>query len=353
MMKKLLFTFLLLFSLSSFAQEEFPKLTEIVTDNANIFSPSELQRLKNKLTNFETETTNQVVVLTVKNLDGYTIERFANLTFNQNKLGQKGYDNGLLIVFSDFDREVRIEVGSGLEPYITDALSSRIIRNTMIPEFKNENYFTGINLATDEVIHYLENPEAIKEFEASLEEEKQRDKRIATIFTIVFLSIFVLAGLGFFIAMYKNLLKVCDEILTGKLGVLEGGFVSCFLGFFTTLPLMFVILPIVFGLSFLGYEYDFDESKWLANPLWVFVLLLSFLLLTFIIAFIRIKVVGKKKVKLVLTAITKKSFKGFTSGGSGSSSRSYSSSSGRSSSSSSSFSGGCGSSGGGGSSGSW
>jgi uncharacterized protein len=137
------------------------QIKEIVTDSAGIFTTNEVSELKEKLTAFEAETTNQLVVVTIDQLGFETIEGYANRLFNQNGLGQEGKDNGLLILFSKQDREVRIEVGYGLEPYITDAVASRIIRNTMIPNFKKEKYYEGISKAVDQLIMFL-NEDTIK-----------------------------------------------------------------------------------------------------------------------------------------------------------------------------------------------
>ena len=108
-------------------------------------------------------------------------------------LGQKEKDNGILILFSKNDREVRIEVGYGLEPYITDAVASGIIRNTMIPEFKEENYFKGLDLATDQIITFLNNPEALEEFKNELESENDIGWGVG-IFIGLFFLIFIGAG---------------------------------------------------------------------------------------------------------------------------------------------------------------
>ena len=99
-----------------------------VTDNATIFSTTERENLENVLINFEKKTTNQIAVVTINSLDGNTIENAALKIFNNNGLGQKDKDNGVLLLFAKNDRKVRIEVGYGLEHVLTDALSSRIIR---------------------------------------------------------------------------------------------------------------------------------------------------------------------------------------------------------------------------------
>src|SRR4029453_16747559 len=77
------------------------------------------------------------VVLTIPTLDGESVEEFANRVFAAWKLGQKGKDNGVLVVVAPQDRKMRIEVGDGLERTLTDVAASRIIRNVTPPAFKN------------------------------------------------------------------------------------------------------------------------------------------------------------------------------------------------------------------------
>ncbi|SFB66835.1 Uncharacterized membrane protein YgcG, contains a TPM-fold domain [Flagellimonas taeanensis] len=219
--RTLLFCALLWFSGFCWGQDPYPQLTEIVTDNANIFTPEELQGLRTKLIQFEDETTNQVVVLTINDLGYETIEEYANGVFNRNKLGQAGKDNGILILFSKNDREVRIEVGYGLESYITDAVASRIIRNTMIPKFKEEAYFAGIDDATGQIIEFLNNPEALAEFNREIEAEGEMPWWGYVLFTL-FLSIFIAAGVFVFYKGYSGLVEMFRGIMVGKLGLVPG-----------------------------------------------------------------------------------------------------------------------------------
>ena len=107
MLKARWFGFLLLIGSWCMAQQEYPKLTEFVTDKAQIFTQPQLEGLRTKLYQFESETTNQLVILTIDELGNETIEQYALEVFNQNGLGQEGKDNGILILFSKLDREVR------------------------------------------------------------------------------------------------------------------------------------------------------------------------------------------------------------------------------------------------------
>ena len=225
MLKVQWFNFLFLMSSLCVAQGQYPKLTEIVTDNAQIFSESQLNSLRGKLYQFESETTNQLVVLTINDLEGETIEQYAFQVFNQNKLGQEEKDNGILILFSKLDREVRIEVGYGLEPYITDAVASRIIRNTMIPRFKEEEYFGGLDAATDQIIEFLNNPEALEEFKAEIEAESEMPWWLVVVIGL-FLMMFVAAGGFFFYKAYSTLIEIIRGMFIGKLAVIRGMFMT-------------------------------------------------------------------------------------------------------------------------------
>ncbi|KQC30984.1 TPM domain-containing protein [Flagellimonas eckloniae] len=348
MSRKTLFYFLVLVATFSFGQQQYPELKAIATDSAGIFTPSELEGLKMKLTNFETETTNQLVVLTIMDLGYETIEEYANGTFNQNKLGQKDKDNGILILFAKNNREVRIEVGYGLEPYITDAVASRIIRNTMIPEFKEENYVVGLNRATDQIINFLNNPEALEEFKKEIEEEGEMGFGVK-LFFILFLSIFVAAGGFIFYKSYRNIIEVFRGMMIGKLSVVQGLFMAIFGLIPVLFSLVFVLMPLFFMVMIFDFKIVEDYDYLFENNTWVFIVMGSFLGLTILLAVLKILIKGKEEFKLSFLK-SDKTYMSKTFSSSGSHSFGSSSSSGGSSSS---FSGGGGSSGGGGASGSW
>ena len=332
--------------LSTWAQSKYPQLQEIVTDHAQIFSSEQLSGLKNKLGQFEQQTTNQLVVLTIEQLGNETIEQYAYGTFNKNKLGQVEKDTGILVLFAKDDREVRIEVGYGLEPYITDAVASRIIRNTMLPRFKAGEYFLGIDLATDQIIQFLSDPEALEEFKKETDSDSGMGVGFK-IFILLFLSIFVMAGAFISYRSFGNMIEVFRGMFIGKLGILPGIFMALFSLVPLLFSLVFVVMPLVFvvliwGIDVTGYSYLLD------NMLWIFYVFGSIFLLAMLFAVIKIHVKGKEDFKLSFFKSDRKYVtKTFSSGGT----HSFSSSAG--SGSSSSFSGGGGSSGGGGASGSW
>ena len=133
-----------------------PFLSGRVVDNAEILAPATRDRLAAALKSHEDKTTNQVVVLTVPTIAPDSIEEYANRVFTEWKLGQKGKDNGVLVVVVPKDRKMRIEVGYGLEGTLTDAGASRIIRNDMTPQFKSGNYDGGVQAGVDAILARLE-----------------------------------------------------------------------------------------------------------------------------------------------------------------------------------------------------
>jgi uncharacterized protein len=133
-----------------------PYLTGRVVDEANIIRPETRARLTTVLKNHEDSTGNQVVVLTVPTIQPESIEDYAVKVFAAWKLGQKGKDNGVLVIVVPQDRKVRIEVGYGLEPTLTDGACGQIIRGVMTPRFKEGDYDRGIEDGVAAIIGRLE-----------------------------------------------------------------------------------------------------------------------------------------------------------------------------------------------------
>ncbi|MDD5071199.1 MAG: TPM domain-containing protein [Patescibacteria group bacterium] len=123
-----------------------------VNDYAGMMSESEKQSLEVKLVNFESQTSNEIAVVIIPSLDGDTIENFAVRLFEDWKIGKAKNDNGILVLVAKEDRQMRIEVGYGLEGALTDAQSFWIIDGIMKPAFREEKYYEGIDQAIDKVI---------------------------------------------------------------------------------------------------------------------------------------------------------------------------------------------------------
>lgn len=142
---KLYFAFILIFVASAFGQPEIPKLSMWATDLTSTLSQSELSDLNIRLKTYADTTSNQIIVLMISSLQGSPIEMLSEKIASDNKIGTKKNNNGILLLIAKDDRQLRIEVGYGLEGAVPDAIASSIIRNVIRPQFRNDDYYAGIN----------------------------------------------------------------------------------------------------------------------------------------------------------------------------------------------------------------
>ncbi len=133
----------------------FPPLTGRVVDQASIISAQGRSELETKLKDLENKSGIQLVVATVKSLEGSDIETYANELFRNWKLGEAKKNNGVLLLVAPNEHKVRIEVGYGLEGTLTDALSSVIISSAIVPRFKANDFTGGIERGVDGIISVL------------------------------------------------------------------------------------------------------------------------------------------------------------------------------------------------------
>jgi uncharacterized protein len=140
------------------AAQEFPALTGRVVDAANILPDAEEVSLTQKLAALEQASSRQLVVATVPDLQGYPIADYGYQLGRTWGIGQKEANNGVILLVAPNDRKVRIEVGYGLEPIVTDALSSVIINQRILPAFKAGDYPGGIRAGADALIEQLGAP---------------------------------------------------------------------------------------------------------------------------------------------------------------------------------------------------
>ncbi|WCT74038.1 TPM domain-containing protein [Sphingomonas naphthae] len=148
-----------LLALSPARAQEFPKFTGLVVDAANILSPADEAALITKLETLQKDTNHQLVVATIPDLQGYDIADYGYQLGRAWGVGLKGADNGLILLVAPKERKVRIEVGYGLTPIVTDALSGLIIRNAITPEFKAGDMPAGINAGVDALATQLRLPD--------------------------------------------------------------------------------------------------------------------------------------------------------------------------------------------------
>ncbi len=149
-----------------------PQLTGRINDYARLLSPEATTMLEQKLAAFEREKSTQVVVLTVPSLQGDDIDQFAIRVADQWKIGQKGKDNGVILILAQAERKVRIEVGMGLQGVLPDITAGRIIRDVMRPYLRGGDYDRGVDAGVEAIMAATKG-----EFTATPGEQAHRPKQ--------------------------------------------------------------------------------------------------------------------------------------------------------------------------------
>lgn len=194
----------LAFSFSvAFAAPKFPALTGRVVDDANILSPQAEAELTTELANLEAQTGRQLVVATLPDLQGYEIEDYGYQLLRTWGIGDKDRDDGVVLIVAPAERKVRIEVGYGLEPVLTDALSSLIINQRIIPAFKEGRMEQGVVDGAHAIVQQLSLPEGEARAAAAASARQQTEEgggigpaTILVIFIVFWLLSGVLGGFG-------------------------------------------------------------------------------------------------------------------------------------------------------------
>jgi uncharacterized protein len=178
--------------------QTFPKLTGRVVDQAGLLTPAQVVDLTSKSETLEQRTGRQFVVATVNSLERRTIEEYANRLFREWKLGAADRDDGVLLIVAPNERKVRIETGYGARVFLTDAVSSVIIRESILPRFKAGDMGGGIVAGADQIISMMELPpaEAAKRAQEIGASEARRQDRRVNPFPVLFIVIifFVIIG---------------------------------------------------------------------------------------------------------------------------------------------------------------
>ncbi len=224
-----------LIPLSLIAEVPVPALTGRVVDLTNTLSSGEKDNLSLKLKNLETNKGSQIAILFIPSIEPESIEEYSIRVAEKWKIGREKKDDGVIIIIAKNDRKIRIEVGYGLEGAIPDAYAKRIIEHSIIPNFKQGNFFTGIDRAVD-VLEGLINKEIT-------EPPGPKTKVVSTegIFLLTLIGLF----LGYFIFGWTS---------RASFSSLSGGLITFLLGISTfggiallSAILVFFILSITLG----------------------------------------------------------------------------------------------------------
>lgn len=244
-----------LLSASLAAQGTFPRPAGRVSDFADIIDASTEALIDQQLADLERRTSSEVAVATVRSLDGMSIEEYANRLFKAWGVGQAKQDNGVLVLVAPNEREMRIEVGYGLEGVLPDGLAGQIIRDEFTPRFRNDDYAGGIRAGVARVVDVVEKHQVLTPEElAKFNESGDGDAPVWVI--VPFMGLFV--GIGFF--MLGAGLKT------------KTGFPVLFGGFFGGMPLLMglgvvfwpallTLLPLALAMLVVGFRKG-KRSTW-------------------------------------------------------------------------------------------
>ncbi|MDK2063944.1 TPM domain-containing protein [Aliarcobacter butzleri] len=256
MKKIIIFLLLILNFLNADISQYFPKLEGRVIDETNLLSPEVKKDINNILKTEENKSSNQIVVVILNSLNGYSIEEFSYQLGRFWAIGQKDKNNGVLLVVSMKEREIRIEVGYGLERALTDKISHEIINYTIKPNFKASQYELGILKAVNEIIKATQGEYVTK----------PKNTDFSSFFNVT-------VHLGFFTLIFVSMLmngisrKLKNQVLYK---ITNSSMSSSFFGFFTyvasqpfvsySLILALIIFIIVFIFNYINTKkVDFDK----------------------------------------------------------------------------------------------
>ena len=172
------------------AAPTFPELTGRIVDNSDLLSAAEETALTEELRALEEKSSDQLVVVTLPSLQGYTIEDYGYQLGRHWGIGTAKLDNGALLIVAPKERKVRIEVGRGLEGTLTDALSRIIIESTILPRFREGDFAAGIKDGVHDVTLVLTGDAAEVEARANARNDAD-NATIDWVFVILWISIWL------------------------------------------------------------------------------------------------------------------------------------------------------------------
>lgn len=227
-----LFMVAFLFFSFSYAQFEIPKKPSkieqqtSVYDYVNMFSPSEKSSLEEKLIKYSDTTSTQIVIVTIQSTNGENIDYLGTQWAHEWGIGQEKEDNGVFILLAKGDRKISIKTGYGVEHLLTDAQSKLIIENDIIPYFKQEDYYGGLNRGADAIFEVLTGA-----YKGSRKQTKSNDFPVGFVVILIFVIILISisknnrgGGSGGNRGNKSGGFSILDAIILSSMGRSSGGF---------------------------------------------------------------------------------------------------------------------------------
>jgi len=256
--------FALLIPFFVFAYTSPGKPTGYVNDFANIISDSEQIEIEAIISNYEKQSGNEIAVVTIQSLGDEDIDGYAVKLFEDWKIGKANKDNGLLMLFSMDERKMRIEVGYGLEPYITDALATNIRTKILTPAFQSGKYTEGIRQAIETIIGILQgtvDAEYVNSAGYSANYDSKSDEYVLPVVWAIFFLMWLTSILG----------RSKSWWLGGVMGGIFGIIVSM-IYFTVIIDIIFTIIMIIIGLIFdfiVSRVYYSSTASGVRPPWWI------------------------------------------------------------------------------------
>jgi uncharacterized protein len=215
---------------------EIPKLQTRVTDLAGVLTSEQVSSLESKLQDLERTDSTQLAVLVIPGLEGESLEDYSIRVAEAWKLGQKGQDNGAILLVAMKDRAIRIENGYGLESTLTDARSSQIIRNEIAPRFREGDFYGGIDAGVTGIIQTIRGVYQAPPDRRSRSSRQKPGGIFNLLIVLLFPLFWILSATGKWggaiIGTGAGMLLPYTLISHNLILALIGGGVGCFLGLF-------------------------------------------------------------------------------------------------------------------------
>ena len=204
---------MLLFTSSIVYALDVPPLRGRINDYAGMIQPDKARELEGRLADFERDTGHQVAVLTIPSLKGDALEDFSIRVAEAWKIGQKGFDNGAILLIVRDDHKLRIEVGYGLEGVLPDAIANRIITEIIVPRFRENDYSGGIEAGVNAILQVTKGEPLPERARTSTRSNASRASSLLTALTMT-------AILALFIGMTQR------RLIGGVFGGAAAGLVA-------------------------------------------------------------------------------------------------------------------------------
>jgi uncharacterized protein len=244
---KLFLVALLFFPSITFGYYELGQPNGFVNDYAEVINLADQIKLENKLKTFAQKTGNEIAVVTINNLQNDTIENFSRRLFSDWGIGDFERNNGILILVAVEDRQMRIEVGYGLETTVTNILSSVIIQQDLQPAFKAGNFAGGIDQATSRIILLITGEKI-----APINEEPNFLQKLSLIIGAISFTPFIILLAIWFSA-------VLGRSKSWWLGGVAGGIIALVIWLVSSFSLVYASSAL--ALIPLGFLFDYVISK--------------------------------------------------------------------------------------------